>query len=313
MVGKFGQGRRLVRGYVLALALIVGVAALFGPGVATVHAQDRITVAVMPFEGVISNQFSQMNVTAQLTNSVTDKLVGSGSFDVVERDRLNQILAEQDLGTAGRLDPAHAVEIGRLLGAQVLIFGTVTRFEMSGSGGISIGGVSLSGTRGNAELTGRIVDATTGTILGSAEGIGSGTGASLSVRNLDGVSFQASEFQNSALGRAVEKAVGDFVDEISKVITANEDRVFAAQARSQLRGTVVAVIDGGVVLNIGEEQGIRREQRLDVFRLMEIPGMDPVRIPVGVVRVISVDPGASVALFENMTSPAEVGDLVAPQ
>lgn len=298
---------------VLGVCLVAGLA-LAGGEWHSVHAQDQITVAVMPFEGSVSNQFAQMDVTRQLTNLVTDKLVNAGDFQVVERDRIAQILAEQDFGASGRVDPSHAVEIGRLLGAQVIIFGSVTRFEMSSGAGISIGGFSLSGTTGKAALSGRIVDATTGVILGSAEGAGDATGASLSVRNLEGISFQASEFQNSALGRAVTRAVDDFVDGMSKVVKDNEDRVFAAQARSQIRGVVVALIDNGIVINIGEQHGIRREQRLDVFRLMEIAGLtDPVRIPVGTVRVISVDAGASVAMFESVTSPVQVGDLVAPQ
>lgn len=296
------------------MAVCLAVLMAFAGGQFAVVGAQEITVAVMPFDGSVSSEFRQMDVTRQLTNLVTDKLVNAADFLIVERDKISEVLGEQDFGASGRVDPSHAVEIGRLLGAQVLVFGSVTQFEMTSGGGISIGGVSLSGTSGKAKMTGRIVDATSGVILGSVEGSGNATGASLSVRNLEGISFNASEFQNSALGRAVTRAVDDFVEGMSKVVKDNEDRVFAAQARSQVRGTVVALIDNGVVVNIGEKDGIRRGQQLEVFRLMEVEGLtDPVRVPVGVVQVISVDEGASVATFENMTSPAEVGDQVAPQ
>lgn len=297
----------------VVFALLLALAGTLFPA-ASAAGQERITVAVMPFEASVSSEFARMDVGRQLTNLITDQLVGAGNFDVVERDRINQILQEQDFGASGRVDPSHAVDIGRLLGAQVLVFGSVSRFEMSSSTGISIGGFSLSGTRGRAALTGRVVDATTGTILGAATGEGDATGASFSVRDFEGISFQTSEFQNSALGRAVNDAVSNFVKEMSKVIQDNEDRVFASQERSEIRGVVVATIDNGVIINLGEQHGLRREQRFEVFRLMEVPGVsDPVRIPVGVVRVISVDPGASVATFESVTSPVEVGDIVAPQ
>lgn len=333
MVGlrPFGARRAGVRRLSLQSVRSVGAFALtvmmavVGFGVATLtvpappaYAQqpmrEPITVAVMPFEASVHRDFNRLDVGRQLTNLITDKLVDMGEYLVVERDRISSILAEQDLGTAGRIDPARAVEIGRLLGAQVLVFGSVTRFEMSSSGGISFGGLSLSGTIGRTGLTGRIVDATTGVILGSVQAEGEAVGASVSIRSIEGISFRASEFQDSALGRAVTRAVDDFVEQMSDVITENEDRVFDALARSQMQGTIVALIDNGVVINIGQVHGIRREQRLEVFRLMEIAGLSaPVRIPVGVVRVISVDPEAAVAVFESMTSSVEVGDAVAPQ
>ncbi len=163
------------------------------------------------------------------------------------------------------------MELGRLLGAQVLVFGSVSRFEMSSGAGVSFGGFSLSGTTGRAALTGRIVDATTGVILGSVEGTGEATGASFSVRNFEGISFQASEFQDSALGRAVTRAVDDFTDQMSRIIEANKDRVLAAKARSELQGVVVAVIPNGIVVNIGEQHGVRRENLLEVYRRWRCP------------------------------------------
>lgn len=299
-------------GWAVALAVLVGIWG--GLDGSTVHAQERVTVAVMPFDASVHHDFRQLDVGRQLTNLITDKLVNMGEFDVVERSRIAALLDEQDFGASGRVDPSAAVEIGRLLGAQVLVFGSVTRFEMSSGAGISIGGFSLSGTTGRAALTGRIVDAATGVILGSVEAEGEATGTSFSVRNFGDISFQASEFQNSALGRAVTRAVDDFADSMSDVIDSNKDRVLAAKARAELRGVVVAVIDNGIIVNIGEQHGVRREQRFEVFRLMEVPGIaDPVRIPVGVARVISVDPAASVAMLETVTTPVQIGDIVAIQ
>jgi hypothetical protein len=42
---------------------------------------------------------------------------------VVERDRIQQVLAEQNLGAGDRVDPATAVRLGKLLGVHHLIFG----------------------------------------------------------------------------------------------------------------------------------------------------------------------------------------------
>jgi hypothetical protein len=44
----------------------------------------------------------------------------------VERQQLNALLDEQDLGASGRLNQEDAVEIGRLLGVQYILLGQVT-------------------------------------------------------------------------------------------------------------------------------------------------------------------------------------------
>ena len=49
---------------------------------------------------------------------------------IVERDRLEAILAEQKLGASGKVDPATATKIGKLLGARYLVLGGY--FDMMG-------------------------------------------------------------------------------------------------------------------------------------------------------------------------------------
>ena len=48
---------------------------------------------------------------------------------VIERTRMEQILTEQHFGYSGRVDTFTAAEIGRLLGADVLVLGTVNVLE----------------------------------------------------------------------------------------------------------------------------------------------------------------------------------------
>lgn len=287
---------------ILSLAVVVPI------GVA---AGDSLTIAVMPFEFSGGSQFSGIDVGRQITNLVTDNLVNQGNFLLVERDLIEEIIGEQDFGASGRVDPSRAAEIGRLLGADALILGSVTRFEFSSGGGISAFGVSLSSTSARVELSGRIVDTALGVVRSSIAAEGSGSGLGIDVRNLDGISFRASQFQESALGKATMAATEQFVQNAAGAVEEHTDALLAAKARGELEGTVLALIDQGVVLNVGANDGVRMEQRLRVFRLMEVAGLsDPVRIPVGTVRVVSVDAGASVAMFEAMTQPAEVGDRV---
>src|SRR5690625_2544060 len=93
-------------------------------------AESSLTIAAMPFH-FSGGRWSGVDVGQQITSLVTDNLVNKGDFLVVERELIQEIIGEQDFGQSGRVDPSRAAEIGRLLGADVLLFGTVTRFEFS--------------------------------------------------------------------------------------------------------------------------------------------------------------------------------------
>jgi TolB-like protein len=53
-------------------------------------------------------------------------LVETGRFDVIERRLLEKILAEQNLGASGAIDPNSAAQLGKVLGVKIIVSGTVT-------------------------------------------------------------------------------------------------------------------------------------------------------------------------------------------
>jgi len=65
-----------------------------------------------------------------LSKGLADMLVsdfgaaGDGSLAIVEREELEKVIKEQELGLSGLIDPATAPEIGRLLGANLLVYGS---------------------------------------------------------------------------------------------------------------------------------------------------------------------------------------------
>jgi curli biogenesis system outer membrane secretion channel CsgG len=66
---------------------------------------------------------------------LTEALVKSEKYTVLERAALGDILKEQDLANSGRVSKPSGAKTGKILGAKVLIRGTVTDFEMSQQGG----------------------------------------------------------------------------------------------------------------------------------------------------------------------------------
>lgn len=107
-------------------------------------------------------------VGRDLAGMLTNELASMGAFQMVERSRLDAILDEQDLGASGRVSSSTAAEIGKMVGAQYLVTGTVTAFEQSSKkgGGLRFRGVSVGGKKSETYLAVdiRVVDTTTGIV-----------------------------------------------------------------------------------------------------------------------------------------------------
>ena len=106
-----------------ALALV----ALSAPALrAQVASPDtRPTVAVMHFNnGATGKAHEELDA---LRGGIADILISEMSANpairVVERDQVDKLVAEQNLGATERVDKATAVRIGRILGAHHMIFG----------------------------------------------------------------------------------------------------------------------------------------------------------------------------------------------
>jgi curli biogenesis system outer membrane secretion channel CsgG len=188
-------------------------------GVAEAQAKKRPLVAIMDFDyGTIDNWWGQYDIGKGMADQVVDGLVNDGSFRVIERKKLDTVLAEQDFAHSDRADPSAAklAKIGKVLGVKFIIAGSITKFSTEKRGGnVRIHGIGLGGSKAKSEvaLTARVIDATTGEILVSAKGLGQSTkggGFDFSHGGF-GVGTNAEEWRNSAIGEAQEKACHEFV------------------------------------------------------------------------------------------------------
>ena len=213
--------------------LAVLAAAAVVPGVVgKASAQSsRPTVAVMDFDyGAVNDWWSGVwgnyDIGKGMADQVVDELVNEGSFRVIERKKLDTVLAEQDFAQSDRADPSAAkmANIGKVLGVRYIIAGSITKFATSdkkyGAAGIvrgPIGGLGLKKAKSEVELTARVIDATTGEIMISARGKGeSKKGGGVTVAGGGGgigggFTMGSSEYKASALGEAQELACVDLV------------------------------------------------------------------------------------------------------
>jgi curli biogenesis system outer membrane secretion channel CsgG len=111
------------------LALTVSVAAAgLGAGQTSAHAQSDIPrVAVLDFSSFMMGEGgASVNLGKAISAMLVTEFSDREGLQVVERQQLNALLDEQDLGVSGRLNEEDAVEIGRLLGVQYVLVGQVT-------------------------------------------------------------------------------------------------------------------------------------------------------------------------------------------
>src|ERR1039458_4190743 len=167
--------------------------------VAAAPAQQKKRVAVMNFDySAVTTNVTQLwgtnlDVGKGIADMLVDKLVEDGAYSVIERKMLDKILAEQNFSNSDRADPNSAAKIGKILGVDAIIVGSITQFgrddKSTGIGGgaatsglsrFGIGGVKTSKATAVVQLTARMINTSTAEILASVQGKGeesrSGTG-----------------------------------------------------------------------------------------------------------------------------------------
>ena len=143
------------RKWLFSATVLLGLVLL--PAAAAEPTIKRHRVAVLDFEErgeLVEAETGQ--IAAEL---LTTGLVNTGRFEVVERDRLQQVIREQQFGTSDMVSPETAARIGNLVGVEVIITGTVYRLrDVSGMSAKLIstqdGGIlTAEETRGDAMST----------------------------------------------------------------------------------------------------------------------------------------------------------------
>jgi curli biogenesis system outer membrane secretion channel CsgG len=226
---------------VLALALVVFAGA---PGVAAQAKSNRPTIALLDFDfGTVQQWWSgNWDIGKGISDLIVDELVNDGSFRVIERKRLDAILAEQNFSNSERADPSAATvaKLGKVLGVKYLIVGSITKFGMEqkkqgiggggfGAGGFGLGAIGRQKGKANVAITARIIDISTAEIMASAKGDGTSSRSGLLLGGgggggggggFGGIEMSSSDYRETVLGEATELAV--------KAVT---EKIIAAKAR----------------------------------------------------------------------------------
>ena len=107
--------------------LVVLMAVIVTFGSLSCEASKR-TVAILPVENK-SNE-NTYDVSAVMMEQLTASLHNSGSYNVVERAELGQIMKEGGFQHSGAVDTSTAIELGQLAGAKYSLITTITMLNV---------------------------------------------------------------------------------------------------------------------------------------------------------------------------------------
>ena len=270
-----------------------------------VVAQERPRVAVIPFDNRTDWWAESMGEVA--ADMIVTRLVNSGAFSVIERERLQAILAEQGFQLSGQVNPNDVVEIGRMAGVMYLITGSVTRFSID-ERGTRVLGRNVGYTEAESEMNVRAFSTETGEIITATEGSGTKR-----LVNVSGV------ISMSAMNEGVaEEALGPASDQIVEALVGERDRfvITDMSGPAVIPAIVGTAADGSLYIDQGENSGVQVGQRFEVHRVIdEIVNaagevLDQVTDQVGVVEVTRVlSQSAICAVVEG---EAAEGDTLKP-
>lgn len=139
--------------FVAASAIALSVAA-FGAPTSVAAQDDRNVVAVLQYENNTGDE-KYRNLGRALSSMMISDLSVLEEITLVERERLNELIAELDLQQSGYVDPESAQEVGLILGAEFVVAGAFITAEPEMRLDTRIAKVETSEIVTTAEVTGQ--------------------------------------------------------------------------------------------------------------------------------------------------------------
>jgi len=195
----------------------------------------------------------QWDLGHNLSVMLESALFDTGRFVIVEREKLTDVIAEQDLAASGRTAAAAKVaQTGKIRPAKYIASGAVTTVDekqSGGGGGISYAGFRIGGGKSEAQinLIVKLIDTTTGEIVAKESIVGKAGNTALNVGMTKwGVDTDLGGFAKTPIGQAAQDCI-------------NQAAKFIAQKMESFpfEGSVIKVTDSGqVIINRGSEFGM---------------------------------------------------------
>lgn len=303
--------------------LTLGTVSAWGQG------PQKKRVAVFDFDnaavqGGITFPFAETgapNLGKAAADLLITKLVQDGALSVLERNAIDKLLAEQDFSNTNRTDPATAARLGRVLGVDTIILGTITQYDYvdktTGGGGSHFGGFGGGSMKtkhdinAKVQISIRLVSPDTAEVLAVSQGSGevNRKGVKVDVRDMSRV-MMAGNANNPMMNECMDKAIAELAVQLEQAVPKLPPRT------PVIDGMVADANESGqLVLNVGAHDGVKLGDRLQVWRAgkeIRDPASNKVLMRedtlLGEAVVITVNDISSIAQYKG-TEPVKVRDL----
>ncbi len=203
----------------------------------------KARIAVADFEDKMSSSgYYRAEYGRGMSDMLTNSLFHTNRYIVLEREKLQAVMAEQNLGASGRVKKETAADIGELEGAELMVTGAITGFDPGVSKGSGGAGGDLFGAFGamidkmagsvqtaRVAMDIRVIDTRTARVLAATSVEGTATGVSGEAGyTATGLGGGLSGFSKTPMERAIRDMIQQAVDYI---VTQTPQRFFHYSAQ----------------------------------------------------------------------------------
>ncbi|HTS66355.1 MAG TPA: CsgG/HfaB family protein [Candidatus Acidoferrales bacterium] len=231
---------------------------------------------------------SDVNIGDGIRAMLTARLAQSKNITLLERAKVDDALKEQDFGATNRVAQGTKAKIGKVTGADAILYGDITIFGRDDSkkrNGVATNLPGPFGALGNVHkeekavvaIALRIIDAETLEVVETGEARGESKrtsndwGALMAGKGKGGAvnsDMTSSNFEQTIIGEATSDAV-------SKVVAWLEQKIPQIPEKARTVEGRVAVISGNqMTLNIGETDGVLAGDRFEIDQITDVV-LDP--------------------------------------
>jgi TolB-like protein len=83
---------------------------------------SRLSIAVLPFE----NKGGDATISSTVQDKMITSLYSLKRFKIIERSQIDKVMNEQKLGMTGAIDPDRAVKVGKMIGVDAILIGSIS-------------------------------------------------------------------------------------------------------------------------------------------------------------------------------------------
>lgn len=210
-------------------------------------------VAVIDFDN--NSSFYQANIGEVASNYIVEQLLKAGYFEVIERQKLANILKEQSIAQTGFIDPESAAQIGKILGIDIMVMGSIQQAEVIVERSSyfdkkkNVTNYYIN-TKGEVAVNLKVVDINTAEIkLAKTEKDTSYD----SIRTDEKYSAEKNVNRSALINKALQVAISKFLDDFERLYSLTG----YALEKNESEGTVV--------VNLGTKDGVVKGMYFTLF------------------------------------------------